>query len=345
MLGLGMMMSRVVAAADTYLIFPHAGIDYVGIGYVRLPSTTVRLLVNTGLVNPSKIWVDANTMQMFVADNPNMAIRYYQLLHLPDGKLITTGQQMTAVTHVSVHQMVTDNAKNLYWTGKRLDVAPWIKVPQAVNKKPFIQLMTAYTTAEGGDISNFGPDATAMTTDNFHIWFGTASGGTSGELGSVSKIGMGGGGPAKVADNSDATTSIQLTTTSIFYCTPDGKVYGIPRDKAGGACGEQCHQITNETTSCEGLAWDGDGTMYVLDAAADTVYSFPTGSLQGHKISKVLSGIGAKDLRLLSLDTDNWGKGSGAGRAAPMMSVIGLATAIMGIVVAGITNAPVLSSL
>merc|ERR1719456_1834738 len=118
------------------------------------------------------------------------------------------------------------------------------------------------------------------------------------ERGSLARGSTGGGGSLKIADNEASVSSVVITPRSIFY-GGTGRIYGLPKDKTGAACGENCKVITDQIGDISGMAWDGDGTMYVSDFSANKVYSFPTGALEKQEPTEVFSGAGAFDIDII----------------------------------------------
>lgn len=57
--------------------------------------------------------------------------------------------------------------------------------------------------------------------------------------------------------------------------------------------------FTEQLEAPRGLAWDGDGTVYVADQAGSAVFSFPSGKLAATQTSRVVDLHDAFGLALL----------------------------------------------
>lgn len=280
-----------------YVVFSQPTLRWLG--YVKLPDPTVRTLVMSGLIWPQAVCIDQTNMRLFVTDKPAFKIYWYQLIVLPDGKLITDGTQHVAVQGMVADRLTTDNVGNLYYSGTAVTPPPWKSYP-SIFKHNTILLATGGVVADGTDIytraNNEIWEPSSLATDNFNIWWGNGAEGL--KHGSLAKGSAGGGGSQKIADNEDVVRSVVITPRNIFY-GGGGKIFGIPKDKVGAACGEHCHLITDQISEPNGMVWDGDGTMYVADYKANKVYSFPSGALQKQEPTEVFSGAGAWDIDII----------------------------------------------
>lgn len=269
--------------------------------YVNVPDWNWRPLVVTGLGEPKAIAVDLTNFRLFVADHTVPAILWYQLQKLPNGKLITDGHQHLAVADMTCHNMAVDGTGNLFYTGK------WTpKMPQAVPPQDSIFKHTAIQIATGDtayapavwDRSNTGvttPKAWVpggIALDAFNMYWANSDAGT--KHGAIIR----GGQEApdiqpelsvtQIADNSDQVFSVCLTTTFLFYSTPEG-IYGISKTKATDVCTEDsCKLISAVSTEATAMTWDGDGTIFVADHKQSKIFSFPSGSAELHKLEPVV---------------------------------------------------------
>lgn len=281
------------------------------IGYFTLPDTGVYniLLVGGGggPASPSTICVDQTNSRLFVADIPTQKIYWYQLIQLPDGKLITDGRQQVAVESVEAKWLAVDGVGNLYYTGKQV-VLPGTPgagdSSEAIFKHDTIALATndalsrapVWTNANtGSPNARVGSAPSGITTDNFDLFW--ANGEKGKEHGAVVKAPISppevspGSSVQALADNTDEVRGVVLTPTSIFYASADG-IFGIPKSKETAACGDSSCMLLAKGVKPTGLVWDGDGTVYFSDPGATpngAVFTFPSnGPLAKHKIERLV---------------------------------------------------------
>jgi len=289
------------------------------IGYFKMPETVFHLLVvggTKGPANPKAIAIDQENARLFVADVPTQKIYWYQLIVLPDGKLVTDGRQHIAVESVEPKWLTVDGVGNLYFTGKILVPPPMPQGPEGIYKQDTIQLATgvAIESKEIWSRSNTGSPnprvwaPTGLTTDNFHLFWGN---GQKGKVhGSIVKAAVE---PPDVqpelsvkpiADNNDEVRGVVLTATNLFYSTGDG-IFGVSKSKIGQACEETtCALVANSLKEPRGMVWDGDGTVFVADANLEQggIYSFPSnGPLGAHMLFKYVDVAGAYGVEMLEV--------------------------------------------
>lgn len=294
------------------------------IGYYLVPSTIFRVLIqggDEGPATPKSIAIDQEHARLFCADQPTQKIYWYQLIVLPDGKLVTDGRQHVAVESVEANWLAVDGVGNLFFSGKIM-VPPPLQPIEGIFKHDTIQLATAETinSAQVWNKANSGspnPRAYApagLATDNFHLfWANSADGKTYGSLIKAPVT------PPDVspelsvnpmADNADNVRAVVLTPTSVFYTTSDG-IYGVSKGKAGAACtADTCKKLSDSLAHPMGLVWDGDGTVYVAehDIATGAIYSFPAnGPLGQHKLEKYVDMPGVYGLEMLEVPSSTVG--------------------------------------
>jgi hypothetical protein len=289
------------------------------VGYFQVPDTIFRVLVqggDQGPASPTAIAIDQENSRLFVSDVPTQKIWWYQLIVLPDGKLVTDGRQHVAVEGVESKWLAVDGVGNLYFSGKPLPPPPLPPVQEGIYKHDAIALATgvAINSKEIWARSNSGSPnpkvwaPTGLATDNFHLFWANGQNGKS--HGSLVKA------PATppdvqpelsvkaIADNSEEVTSVVLTPTTVFYATKDG-IYGVAKSKADAACTEaNCALLSDTLKSPAGMVWDGDGTVYVAEAdhAKGGIYAFPSnGPLGSHHMAKYVDAAGVYDLDMLEV--------------------------------------------
>lgn len=280
------------------------------IGYFQLPDVGVYniLLVGggaTGPASPETICVDQTNARLFVTDTPTQKIYWYQLIQLPDGKLITDGRTQVAVESVEAKWLAVDGVGNLYYTGKQvvLPGMPGGDSSEGVFKHDTIAIATndalprpAIWSNSNSGSPHAGVEApSGITTDNFHLFWGNSAGAKT--HGAVVKAPIGppevnpSGSVQPIADNSDEVRGVVLTPTALFYASADG-IFGIPKSKTNAGCGEAQCQLLAKGHKPIALVWDGDGTVYFSDSDAPpdgAIYSFPAnGPLAAHALTKLV---------------------------------------------------------
>jgi len=268
------------------------------IAYIALPDPVLRVLVIKDLVAPRSLALDAGLFRLYVTDSAQQKVFWYQLSVQGD-KLITDGTQHIALESVETNNIAVDGSGNLYFTGKQL-VLPPLSPTSGVWRNSALNLHTGVTNMPGAVWTNANTgnpakwdSAAAVATDNIHVFWGNAqTGKTAGTLvvAPSDPPDMNAEGAVRMlTDNSDSARSITLTSSFLFYTTPDG-IYGVTKTKTGSDCDpETCKLISAEATEPQGITWDGDGTVYVADAAGSKVWSFPSGALMEHHLTEVCS--------------------------------------------------------
>lgn len=289
------------------------------IGYFKIPETVFHLLVvggSSGPANPKAIAIDQENARLFVADVPTQKIYWYQLIVLPDGKLVTDGRQHIAVESVEPKWLAVDGVGNLYFSGKILVPPPLPATPEGIYKHDTIALATgvAINSKEVWGRGNSGSPhprvwaPSGLATDNFNLFWGNSQDGKT--HGSIVKA------PAEppdvqpeqsmkpIADNSNEVRGLVLTPTSLFYSTEDG-IFGVSKSKVGQLCEDTtCAEVSKSLKEPRGMVWDGDGTVYVADSNLESggIYSFPSnGPLGAHHLTKYIDVAGVYGLEVLEV--------------------------------------------
>jgi len=284
-----------------------------------LPETVFHLLIvggEKGPANPKAIAVDTENSRIFVGDTPTQKIYWYQLIVLPDGKLITDGRQHVAVEAVEPKWLAVDGVGNLYFSGKMMIPPPAPASQEGIYMHDAIALATGVSinSKELWMRTNSGAPSprvwapTGLATDNFHLFWG--NGQDAKTHGALVKAAVH---PPDVqpelsvkpiADNSDEVRGVVLTPNTVFYTTSDG-IFGVSKSKVGAACQPStCALLSGALTSPQGMVWDGDGTVYVAEADIEKggIYSFPSnGPLGAHALSKFVDASGVYGLEVFEV--------------------------------------------
>lgn len=318
---------------ERYLIMSLPAGAPPGVFYAKLggPSPTPRYLVFGGLISPGAIAVHQQSARLYVADKADMKIWWYQLLKLPDGKLITDGRKNLCLKDFIADWLAVDAEGSLWMSGKVF--IPLTPTERGIFKHGVMAITTGVTTLQTTEgmwnKGNTGaPNALAwapggLAADGMNIFWVNEEGGDL--HGTLNKAGKGGGGSANlIADNEINANDVVITPRFLFYSTPMG-VFGVAKDKAAAGCkappknfdqekdrqskflavegqdSSLCPLIATGLSNPKGMIWDGDGTVFVIDKATG-VWSFPSGNLEQHKLTKVVEYTGFADLDLMIID-------------------------------------------
>lgn len=324
--------------------------------YMTLPDMTIHTLFDflQGVV-PTSIAYHPPTGRLFVVDNVVLKVYYYQLIQLPDGRLITDGRRSIALENVNVHHICLDDVGNLFWSGRALSPPPVIAFgPEAVFKHPWIFLVQGnkvegkldgiWNDGNSGDmkkIYNPGP----LLCDGSTIYVGNQRGGK--DHGSLLRLPTAapdmrpGNAISILSDNTDGVLGITMGPRFVFWGTSagddpthasgDGRqgIWGIPKSKATTGCGQferECKRITDEVFEPASLKWDGDGTVYFVDRQSYGIYSFPSGNLQPHRPT-LLATLGGRPyaMELLTLSSSKSAPNHGGQLAIALAALSALA--------------------
>lgn len=277
--------------------------------YFALPSPAMRDLIVSGLNSPAAIAYDSTNGRLFVADIPDKFIFYYQIIALPDGKLITDGQQHLVATKIEATEMTVDAGGNLFITGQQKVDPPYTGLGQlSIFKHPFKKIEQGKTTVKptngmynkGSNSQLFAP--AAIVNDGANLYFTNSNGGKT--AGSVVRASAGGGSINQVTMNEDDAFGIVLTERYIFYGASDG-VFAVAKS---GEYTNDPKLITNKIKQGASMVWDGDGTIYIADRATNGIFAMPSGDTNPHKVTELCNtGDDLYGLALLQLTADRGG--------------------------------------
>jgi hypothetical protein len=229
--------------------------------YRELPDGKFEPLIDT-LVMPEGMAV--NGTKLYVADpGQAMVLSYDLVVHEHDGRdhLIALNEQK-AITKVDAHWLTFGESLMVSDTGGS-------KIDRVLN--PGTGDAAVSMIFQGGNsgttpaVSSPGGIVSAPGSGTVY-WVNTASGKSKGSLvvGDFSD-----GFTTVLATTGDISHGICMTEKNIFYTDDTQKVYGVKR--AGG----NPVAVTSALTKPRGLAYDGDGTVYIADKTQGKVYSFP----------------------------------------------------------------------
>merc|ERR1719506_910393 len=299
----------------------------------KAAGSQVAPVVDSGLLGPEGIAVDRVRGILYIADPPSQKIFSYQL-RVSNQLLVSDGKQVTIVEGQEVVWLSVDSHGNLYYTSAlsnevlsidravlskiqsdeitasalktesqhAADVAKELAANKALEQenlptprpalKPTIHVL--YSKMEGEDSASApaGISAEGITV----YWGNGASGTTLGAMIAGQMHPAEGQSVVKLGSNTNTAYGVCTSSNSVFYTDKTQFVYGVK--KAGGTP----EKMTTMLQSPRGLAWDGDGTVFVADQAANMVYSFPSGRIAPASLTRTTSLHDAFGLAIVSKD-------------------------------------------
>jgi len=333
--GLKFSVSDVAAGSIKYVIatFPTFG----QINYMKLPDPSWRpLLPSKGLVEPKAICVDIRNKRLYVADPAAGMVYWYQLLVMPDFRLLSDGRKRLAVANVAADGLAIDGLGNLYVAGRThaaVSVEGIFKQDVKTIEKTLPKAPRSIWT--GGNARLLFPNGTVNTLASpvlfqpgsvavsaFQIYWGNKLLPVNGTVLVQANIGgpppapspavmassfiiqeryaaMHNGAMRPITDAVPGIMGIALTPTSLLYATKGG-VYGINLNDVPKGCGANnilCPLVA-EASDPTGMVWDGDGTIYVADRMAGAVFSFPAGAMSKQTLVKASDAKGVFSVAL-----------------------------------------------
>lgn len=247
-------------------------VSYKCVGGSETYSKAVRPLITTGIRSPQGLAVtqvqnqeEGKHSTLYIAD-PDSKKVWGAEISGSDGSLNATSVK-TAVNNVEARWVAVDSEGNLFITDERNSLILKV-IPSNLflaDKTPTVlyrSTKTPQVSAPGG-----------IALDNFHLfWTNKAQGVNLGSVvrgledisGTNALVGA-----QPIAKNVDKVYGVCVAQQNVFYTASDTTLYGVKKD--GGAI----TMISNKMLQPRGCAYDGDGTVYVADKNANSVYSFP----------------------------------------------------------------------
>jgi sugar lactone lactonase YvrE len=228
--------------------------------YRRLPDGPLQPLI-TSLTEPEGMVINGTTL--YVADPGQRSVFAYELL--VHGSHLIALQERKVVTNVESHWVsfgenliVSDVAANKI---ESASVSETGSLPMAL--KP------VYSGGESGTsthVSAPGGVASAGGSGTIY-WVNTEAGKKKGSL----MVGDLADGKVEVlAKSTETAYGICLTTHNIFFTADSKSLYGVLRTGS-----PEPVEISSSLVQPRGLAFDGDGTVFVADKMQGKILSFP----------------------------------------------------------------------
>lgn len=243
-------------------------------------------LITSGLVSPQGIARDQVRGKLFVADPGASKIFSYSLI--ATGDTLSVGEQHVAVDNVESRWVSVDSFGNLLYSNE-----PQNEIMRTSGQSVLRNEPTSEVLYNGATVSTVSAPGGVATDDLHTYWVNKQNGKQVGSvmraMSSASSPSLLQGGLASsvqsLASNSDKSYGLCVAMGNVFYTQPDRLVYAVK--KGGGSPVLVSDRLTNP----RGCAWDGDGTVYVADRGANSVYSF-AGNM--HQLSTAQLSVAAK---------------------------------------------------
>jgi DNA-binding beta-propeller fold protein YncE len=277
-----------------YLLVSHPHLQTIS--YIKVPDDPYDAtfvpesidLITEGLQDPRGIAVDPKTNRLFVADEMQQKVLYFELA-VKDNKLIPTGDPVTVAQDTKPRWVAVDGVGNAFFTNgaeNKIErvLAERMELGDSRPELVYNASLTYQVSKPAG-----------IAVDNFNIyWANREQGIKNGALA------MGLEQPPDtepwtsvrtLSDNVLISFGVCLSATNVYYTTSSQTVYGTK--KVGGPV----VKITDKLNQPKGCVWDNDGTIYVADRGNDGIYTFPGSSPELH----------AQRLKKFSTATAPWG--------------------------------------
>lgn len=313
--GAGSVNVRFKGKAHRYVIASFPMLRQVN--YAMLPNPVWRPLIASGLHKPEAVSVDADNQRLFVADAVAKTVVAYRFQILSNGRLMTDGHQRVVLQEVIPRGLFVDVRGTLYVAGRHEPPPPAMPLEgifkqdahsissafvSGVTPQPRVLWTRANTAPASAPSSPRLFEPSCLTGDALTLFWANRvrPEGVSGAVVSAD---------AEVpelqpedslrplADNVDEVTALALTPNFAFYAGA-GQVYGTPRQKAYETCGDggvMCPSVIfqdGQELNPTAMMWDGDGTVYMADHRLGAIFSFASGSLSRHLLTKVADASG-----------------------------------------------------
>lgn len=268
------------------------------VAYLHLPDTVWRPLVIGEVQFPKALANDPQHSRVFVSDQPQNKVFWYNVHIDPEGYLMTDGIQHVAVEGFEVYWMSVNGVGDLYFTGKQAVQPPQSSYEavfrvdlEMINAGDSLNPVEVYSRPNSGNPNPKVWMPSGIAVDSFFIYWGNQERGT--EHGSVvkgSRQNIGSGAPqilTTLSSQSDEVRGMAATGTLLYYLTPEG-VWGIPKTGSVASLISPPPKETAEGTPWDprSVAWDGFGTMYFTDNVAGRIYSIPAQDTLPHDIQR-----------------------------------------------------------
>lgn len=228
-------------------------------------------LIVEGVQDPRGIAVDPKTNRLFVADEMQGKVIYFDLA-IKDGgtkteKLIAVGDPVTVAQDVKPRWVAVDGVGNVFFSSGADNMIQRVMAERMELGDTRPELVYSGNTVY--QVSR----PSGIAVDNFNVYWANREQGI--KLGSLA---MGMEQPPDtepwksvrtLSDNVLISFGVCLSATNVYYTANQRTVYAVKKT------GSPVTLITDKLNQPRGCVWDSDGTIYVADRGNDGIYSFP----------------------------------------------------------------------
>lgn len=245
------------------------------VGYIFLPDSGVTAvsagkdLITSGLSSPMGVAVDQRRPAKLLVCDPDPGVqKIYKYDLKVDGEDISLdGSQGTAVNNVAARQVAVDGLGNIFFSNEQENQIMKLSADKFLKGESAPEVIYAQSA---GVSAVSGPGGVAV--DNFHVfWVNKQEGNMKG---TVVKADEKPSTPSnldsvvQLENNAMKAFGVCLAMNNVYFTGDQKNVYGVK--KTGG----EAVTIASNLEEPRGCAWDGDGTVFIADKAANSVYSF-----------------------------------------------------------------------
>lgn len=246
------------------------------VAYLKLPDyggpapggESFKTLIDKGLTFPQGVAIDEYRKKLYVAD-PNIGklVRYDLYNH---GDSLSVGKQQVIAEDVEVRAVAVDGLGNVFFTEEPSQRI--MRVTAKMIEDGVTEAQTIYSANATSTVSSPG----GVALDNYFVyWLNKDSGTQAGTLIRAHQEPLN---PSRedestktMATNAIKCYGICLALNNVFYTDENSNLYGIPRASTARS---NPVTITSALQQPRGCAYDGGGTVYIADKAANAVYQF-----------------------------------------------------------------------
>lgn len=250
-------------------------------------------LIVEGLQDPRGIAVDPKTNRLFVADEMQQKVLYWELA-IKDGKLIYTGDPVTVAQDVKPRWVAVDGVGNVFFSNGADNM-----IQRVLAERMELGDTRSELVYNGNTVYQVSRPS-GIAVDNFNVYWANREQGT--KLGSLA---MGLEIPPEnepwksvrtLADNVLTSFGVCLSATNVYYTAMARSVFGVKK------VGSPVVLISDKLNQPRGCVWDNDGTIYIADRGNEGIYTFPASApeLTSQRLKKFASAPAPWGLAIVS---------------------------------------------
>lgn len=256
------------------------------------PTTSVLI---SDVVQPMGLAVDSRRNRLLVADLGQTALFSYELIQR--GNTLSAGQRTVLVNGTAIRWVAVNSVGDIVYSdegGNAIMLIPGTP-PAGMNSSNASVPLQMYNGSALPMVS--APGGVAM--DSFFTYWankvsGTEDGSVIKALSTTSLIAQSATPPVALASNAVKSHGLCFVQDYLLYTQEVASVFAVK--SSGGSV----NLVTDNLQGPRGCVWDGEGTVYVADYAADAVYAFPSADLTQVQVSKTVDVKGAYGMAVLA---------------------------------------------